>query len=921
MRPVELTVSAFGPYAGVMKLAFDQLGDHGLYLITGDTGAGKTTIFDAITFALYGEPSGDVRSKSMLRSKYAEDATETYVEMRFLCKDECYLIRRNPEYERPKKRGSGYVKKGADANLIYPDGHVVSGRARVDEAIQTILGFDRKQFTRISMIAQGDFLKLLIASTEERKLIFRQLFRTEAYQSFQERIKREALSLKQQYGEKKRSMMQYLSEAVAEENELSSGALRRAQSGEVPFQQVALILEQLMHSQEEKERKLQNQLEETAQSVQRLRLRLQECNIQQSLSEERAQAQARLLQAQREAPKREEAYQKGQEAQAQADRLLTRISALERMRPRYVELQAHQERCEVLKKKRLGLREKKEEIFQAIEKAQGDLAGQRQEWTRLGSSAELRARAEEQGRRQKERWNRLTTLKEHEQEFRRKEQQLANAQQSYLAAKQLAHAGADELHAMQRAFLDAQAGVLAASLSDGQPCPVCGSTSHPHPAMKRADAPSEQEIEAAKERFEERNRRQEAESAAAGRWNGEVQTTRRLLLEEAGALEMDSTVADFAEQLEKACTAAKEELFRLRAEYQRADQELRRREALERQIGEGERRLENLRSAQIDLEREASGAQSEQQGVSEAMDKLRHELTYPDLSELERALKEQTAERMRLLKSAEESRRLLEENRSVQREEKAKISSLESRIKPILPEEERALNDELAGALEEQRMLQSERLGLNARLTRNREIALRFAEQEADSRKLEERLQWLLPLSDTANGTINGKDKVMLEAYVQMRYFDRVLRRANRRLLGMSNHQYELVRSTSAENQRQQTGLDLNVIDHYNATQRSVRTLSGGESFMASLALALGLSDEVQASSGGIRLDTMFVDEGFGSLDSETLRQAMRVLAGLSEEQLLVGIISHVTELKEQIDRQIVVTKARDGGSRAELRL
>ncbi|MDY3052166.1 MAG: SMC family ATPase [Ndongobacter sp.] len=921
MRPVELTVSAFGPYAGVMKLPLDQLGDHGLYLITGDTGAGKTTIFDAITFALYGEPSGEVRSKTMLRSKYAEDTTETYVEMRFLCREEPYLIRRNPEYERPKKRGSGYVKKGADASLIYPDGRVVSGRARVDEAIQEILGIDRKQFTRISMIAQGDFLKLLIASTEERKLIFRQLFRTEAYQSFQERIKREALSLKQQYGEKKRSMMQYLSEAAAEENEPSAEALCRAQSEEVPLSQVTLILEQLIQTQGKKEGLLQNQLEETAQKAQHLRLRLQELRMQQSLSEEWSLAQARLLRAQQEVSKREEAYQTGLTERAHADRLLTELSALESMRPRYVELQAHRERCEALQKKRLGLQEKRQEILQAIEKAQGELEGKKQERTELGNSAALRARAEEQGQLHKERLNRLTALKEHEQELRRREQELANAQQSYLAAQRSACAAADDLNAMQQAFLDAQAGVLAASLSDGLPCPVCGSTAHPHPAMKRADAPSEQELEAAKKRFDERNRRQEAESAAAGRWRGEVQTARKLLLEEAGALEMDSAAPDFAEQLDEAYAEVKEAICRLCAEYQRADQNVRRHEELERQIGEGERRLEKLRAEQLEFEREAGAARSEEQSVSDALGKLQSELTYPDLNELERALQERTAERARLLKSAEESRRLLEENRSVQREEKAKIGSLESRMKPVLPEEERTLNGELADVLERQRSLQGEQLRLNARLTRNREIALRFAEQEADSRKLEERLQWLMPLSDTANGAINGKDKVMLEAYVQMRYFDRVLRRANRRLLGMSNHQYELVRSTSAENQRQQTGLDLDVIDHYNATQRSVRTLSGGESFMASLALALGLSDEVQASSGGIRLETMFVDEGFGSLDSETLRQAMRVLAGLSEEQLLVGIISHVAELKEKIDRQIVVTKTRDGGSRAELHL
>ena len=210
---------------------------------------------------------------------------------------------------------------------------------------------------------------------------------------------------------------------------------------------------------------------------------------------------------------------------------------------------------------------------------------------------------------------------------------------------------------------------------------------------------------------------------------------------------------------------------------------------------------------------------------------------------------------------------------------------------------------------------------VRTRLSSNAAVKKKIEEKSGELTSLEERWAWVKALSNTANGNITGKEKVMLETYIQMTYFDRILVRANRRLLSMTGGQYELVRRQVADNNRSQSGLELDVIDHYNGTQRSVKTLSGGESFKASLSLALGLSDEVQSSAGGIRLDTMFVDEGFGSLDEESLQQAIRTLAELGEGNRLVGIISHVGELKEKIDRQIVVTKAKTGGSRAEIRV
>ncbi|MBP5239022.1 MAG: SMC family ATPase, partial [Oscillospiraceae bacterium] len=235
-----------------------------------------------------------------------------------------------------------------------------------------------------------------------------------------------------------------------------------------------------------------------------------------------------------------------------------------------------------------------------------------------------------------------------------------------------------------------------------------------------------------------------------------------------------------------------------------------------------------------------------------------------------------------------------------------------------LPDEE-SIREELTAVTAEKETAEARKQACGIRLDTNTGILHRTREKTAELERLEKRSAWMKALSDTANGTVAGKEKIMLETWVQMAFFDRILDRANTRFFIMTGGQYELKRRAEAETLRGQSGLELNVIDHYNNTERSVRTLSGGESFKASLSLALGLSDEIQSAAGGIRLDTMFVDEGFGSLDEESLRQAVNALAGLTESNRLVGIISHVAELKNRIDRQIVITKDRSGGSRVQI--
>jgi exonuclease SbcC len=332
----------------------------------------------------------------------------------------------------------------------------------------------------------------------------------------------------------------------------------------------------------------------------------------------------------------------------------------------------------------------------------------------------------------------------------------------------------------------------------------------------------------------------------------------------------------------------------------------------EKAVQEGENELSVLKNYSI-------ATQTEINAIEMNKMRLRRELILPGKGEAERhltALEERKAE---MEAAIEKSKKALDDQVATCKGYATKIATLGEQLKDTVPADVAQLSEKRTALSEQKKQKRAELLAVETRLQGNRHALENIETQARALAGVEEHLLWVKSLSDTANGTVSGKEKIMLETYVQTFYFDRIIRRANLRLLVMSNGQYELMRSANASDKKSQSGLDLNVIDHYNATERSVKTLSGGESFMASLSLALGLSDEIQSSSGGIQLDTMFVDEGFGSLDEETLSQAMKVLNGLAESNLLIGIISHVSALKEKIEKQVMVKKEKSGGSQVKI--
>ena len=906
MRPLKLTLSAFGPYAAETVLDLAQLGRGGLYLVTGDTGAGKTTLFDAITYALYDHSSGGVREGAMLRSKYAEPGTPTFVELEFEVRGQRCTVRRNPEYLRPKARGEGFTTEKADACLTYADGRPPVTRAKdVTAAVVDIIGLDYNQFSQIAMIAQGQFTRLLNASTEERSKIFRKLFRTQPYQRLQERLQAENAALTRQREEQSVRIGQLLSglswaEGDADEAVLDELAPLCEAGGQASPEGVLPLLDALLAGQEQAL---------SAATAARTEAEAELDKLQQTLG--RAEQAEKLRLELTAAQTRQDALRPVLDAaEAEAARHAGDAAALDALAGKLERAKADLaafDGLDGLEKKLSAARDaaalenaRAEKRRAALGQLDGELTALEQSLAALGGAeaekVSLEARAEQLTRRE----TALAQLAQSLAEGQRRGQAARQAQELYLLAddaKERAHALRDHL---ERAFLNAQAGLLAEGLTDGTPCPVCGSTHHPKRAVLPAEAPTQARVDAARQSADEADRAAQEASAAAAKAVAADREAKATLRRDAEALlpeRFTSPEGPVKLTVSLLKTALAEESEALHAAQEALDQAQKQNAAdlAAKARQEDERQKKTVQRPALEAKAQASAEEAARQSAAA------------------KALEAQCAEARAALPAAdrEEAHRALaglENERCALRAGMDAAASALARARQDYAAAEAAVT-----ALTAQQTEAGKAADLPAR-----KAADLYRQHAAARAELERRWQWVNALASTAGGTLSSKQKIRLEAYIQMNYLDAILVHANTRLMQMTAGQYELER-VGAENQRSQSGLDLGVIDHYNGTRRSVKTLSGGESFKASLALALGLSDEVQSAAGGIRLDTLFLDEGFGSLDDESLEQAIRVLAGLTEGDRLVGIISHVAALKERIDKQVVVKKARSGGSTVEV--
>lgn len=919
MRPLKLTLSAFGPYAGKTVLELDKLGTSGLYLITGDTGAGKTTIFDAITYALYGEASGDNREVSMFRSKYAEAGTPTEVELVFSYAGKEYKVTRNPEYNRPKTRGEGFTTQKADATLEYPDGRVLTKVKEVNEAIEKILGINRSQFSQIAMIAQGDFLKLLLASTEERKAIFRQIFKTDLYRNLQEKLKDESGELNKQCEAAKGSIRQYIDGIVCDEDDVLSIEVKKAKDGALPTGETISLIEEVLRKDGESFAALKKSLEDTDKELESINRNLGEIRAREEVEQNLKQTKSDLLTESETNQKLRSDFEAEEKKIPEREKLAEKKAKIEAEYPRYDSIVELEKEIQEVEK---SVSEEEEQLKANRAKYEKDAAGFgeiKEEYESLSDAGEEKQKLVNNLEKAIDRQKKLRKLSEIFDYCHKFQKNLDSLQQKYIQAAEASDKASKKYEDMHRAFLDEQAGIIAETLKDGVPCPVCGSLEHPCVAKKSETAPTEAELKKAKEAAGKVREDAEEKSGQCKKIKATLETKTEELEKQVKELWGDISVKEAEISLLDEQKSVSANAGELKEAVEAEEKRIKRREELTKIIPGMENKLEKVKQEISECDK---NLESQKAALKEKKTQCENEKKTLCFANKATAEKE-----VRLLGSKiDEMKEKYNRAQEELQKSNEKIAGYKSTV------------EELSGQLSS-----GSKLDREAETKRKEEIETRKAKADAASRKLntrietneqalqsirdkasslaelEKRYQWMKALSNTANGNISGKEKVMLETYIQMTYFDRIIARANTRFMVMSGGQYELKRRKEAANNRSQSGLDLDVIDHYNGTERSVKTLSGGESFKASLSLALGLSDEIQASAGGVKLDTMFVDEGFGSLDDDSLNQAMRALSGLADGNRLVGIISHVGELKTRIDKQIVVTKERSGGSTAKI--
>lgn len=916
MRPLTLTIAGFGPYAGCQKLDFTQLGSGGLYLITGDTGAGKTTIFDAITFALFGEASGESRTAAMLRSKYAKPADPTYVELTFAYGGKEYTVRRNPEYDRAKARGTGTTKQAADALLLRPDADPVTKIKDVDKAVRDIIGLTREQFAQVAMISQGDFRKLLQADTKERQKIFRDIFKTEPYVALQDALKTRAAQLKSQQEQAGASIRQYMDGIVCGEDSLHASRVQQLHESGLPVAEVLTLLDALLQEDNGAQDALTAETAALDAALETVVAGLTRALAEQNARAELSRQQA-ALQAQRQAQTEAEArLEQARQTVCLQEELAEQIAAVTLQLPAYDEQQAQQLQLQRSCREQADAEATRQAARQQAEQLSRELAQLQQEQTRLADAA---AELEKQT-------NLRQTLLERREDYRKlsadlsaleaQQAELTRRQQAYLAARNRSDLLIQDYERKNKAYLDAQAGILAAGLTVGTPCPVCGAVEHPRLACLPDSAPTEAEVRQARQAAEQARQLTERASRAASEQNGIVAGLQTTMQERCAALLQDTAdVKAQARDMERTLTG---QISEVEAQMGALRQQVSRRTQIAQLLPRKEQALTAARETVLQAESQLAALQASIEALQTQLRENRQKLAYPDKAAAlsHRAGLEQRRNSLKqALLTAENACNACRERQAGLQ---AAIAQLEKQLADAQGADPVALQEEKLRLSQQREQLTQRQKILHARLTANQTAGTQIRRQSAALEELEKTYAWVKALADTANGTVTGKEKIMLETYIQMTYFDRILERANLRLRKMSGGQYDLKRRQSAESKRSQSGLELDIVDHVNATERSVNTLSGGESFLASLALALGLSDEVQMSTG-IRLDTLFVDEGFGSLDAEALGKAYQTLAGLTEGSRLVGIISHVAELKERIDRQIVVTKDRTGSSQAQI--
>jgi DNA repair protein SbcC/Rad50 len=1087
MKPLKLVLNAFGPFCKKIEIPFHEFGESGLFLLTGDTGAGKTTIFDAISFALFGNASGENRTPDCFRSDYATGEEKTFVELTFLHKAKCYQVKRNPAYERSKLKSTGTTMEKADATLVMPDGAVIAGSSKVTAAVVDLLGIDWRQYKQIAMIAQGEFLQLLTADSVERGAIFRKVFGTQIFEEVQKKLKSMSNNLKYRCEDLDKSILQFLKGISCDmEDDLSvvinewkskpdinqvdnvleilanliskdlllfeqeqavnhtiSEKIKRKAAEYTNAQKLNQAFLELEKSKEQylallAHETMMQQLDRVIQQGRKAlyTVRPAEESYQRVLSESNKLKTAILQQQQEEERITKElttfkvVWEEREATCPEIDKLNIRIKRQEDDKIKYDLV----EELNAKYNKALVLKDQLNQELKSLEVQHKDLVTQQKEKEKEQDSycntdrdlVDYSNQLEQKRKsliKYKEILDQYEELKAEKTQLERLQVLFEQAQQQYMNQN-------DQYLKMEHQFLREQAGIIAGNLVEGQPCPVCGSKEHPQKAVLTKEAPSEVQLKQAGTKREELQKKMtEASSNCRNQltkiellqgqlqreiteelkrdehWINENRTEHKseehkieevkheefnelklkevklkeLKLKEITLNELDS-MEDIPVRVKKILESEEDAARELQNKVQNLREKLKQKELCINRLQILSKELEQNETLYQGKTEDKAALVNQLSMLEGQLTAVRGDLLYSTKEEAEQALvadRKKYTELQRALQQAEENYRscetklgelkavladneikLIEKDREqleAEAEWKEKLesggftdyeqykvsliteaeleekqlrldtylknrSTLEQDLKRLTKETEGKEKLSLILLEKEQEELDMQKQENEARLQTiysrrkiNEEIIKNAQETYREQESLRKEFLMVSELSKTANGELAGKAKIPFEQYVQAFYFNSIINEANKRLYKMTNSQFALMRKEDPTNLRSSTGLELEVMDYYTGKPRSIKSLSGGESFKAALSLALGLSDVIQNFAGGIQVDAMFIDEGFGSLDSNSLEQAIETLNTLTMGNRLVGIISHVSELKERIDKKIVITKKLDG--------
>ena len=900
MKPTKLTMSAFGPYANCVTIDFSKFDGYGLYLITGETGAGKTTIFDGISFALFGEMSGNLRENSMVRSQYADVKTDTFVELEFIHKGLKYILKRTPAYSRPK----GIADGKTDAHLFEENTLIANGYKAVTGKIEEILGMNFNQFSQIAMIAQGDFRKMLTAKTDERKTILRRVFNTDKYRKIQDKLKEMQSQADKSFKENMDKVVFALDSAVIDEKHEDypeyEEMRKNAFTGKIKAGEA--IIENIIREDEEETTKYTNTLEELSEESRQLNRDIVEIK-KDLLNREKINI---LYKDFEELKKKEISISKKMEETSENLKKATKISA---------DIQEIAHKIELCKK--LSDEENNKKLIETeITDDEEKLENLSQELNEITAESEKIEEILEELKDIEIRFEKVENLYIHgkdefsnivrkSKQITQKETLIKKKQIEYRETEESSEKSRNKYYENRKIYFDNMAGILAnEQLFEDKPCPVCGSIHHPNIAKIEEKAPDKKELEKLEtesKSFSEKVERLSVEIKKEIEQKEELEKeykekTHNLIKK----LEIESSGQNVLELLE-------EKLCELERTKEKIKSEVDRKESAETRYRELVEKKEEVKDSKNTKEKNIVALVEKLKTCQERIKEFKTESHGMSLEKLETEKDRLTEQKDNLL----DERELAEtENRDINGQLSKTKGEIKS-LKETLLEEPKNVEDYELKEKENQNLqteINEKQKILNYRIQNNKKIVESVKTQMGVIEDQEQKNRELKNLSDTMNGMLNQKKKIDLEAYVQIAYFQEIIESANQRLFKMSSGQYELIRRDESAG-RGQAGLDLDVLDYHSDERRDSKSLSGGEMFEASMSLALGLSDVIRAHAGGIEMDSLFIDEGFGTLDQDVLSKALDVLGDLSDENRTVGIISHVEELSNQIPCRIDVKR------------